>query len=366
MIDRNNILFLTGIIISVIYWISIRSKILRRNINLESSEKKKGISIIIPARNEELNLIKILEKLKEQTAEIDEIIVVNDNSDDNSAVIVTESAKTHNNLKLINLTSEPPDEWIGKSWALWNGVQESKGDILIFFDADVEPGKDAVEHLLSMYIRNKGLLSVWPYQRFEKLYEHLGLAANLLITYASNNFGFLGREPSGCFGPAIITSKEDYLETGGHREIKKALLDDIQLAKLYLKNMKKVNNFLGGRIIKFRMYPDGLSHLFEGLSKNMSLGASTGYLFEFIVAFIWFAAMLSTVQSLFSIAYIYRYFACAVMIYALAKPLGNYRWYDALFFPVHFLFFLVIFVFSLYKSIFKRKVKWKGRKISVK
>jgi len=95
MIDHNSIIFLTGIIISCIYFISIKSKILRNNVKLESLEKGKKISIIIPARNEQDNIRKLLIKLLNQTVRIDEIIVVNDNSGDNTLKVVLELSKTY-------------------------------------------------------------------------------------------------------------------------------------------------------------------------------------------------------------------------------------------------------------------------------
>jgi len=216
------------------------------------------------------------------------------------------------------------------------------------------------------YKKHGGLISVWPHQRFEKIYEHTGLVANLLIVFASNSFGFPGRHPSACFGPVVMTSREDYFRTGGHKAIRGELLDDIKLARLYLKNKIGVKNYLGGRIIKFRMYPHGISNLFEGLSKNISLGASAGSFLEFISAFIWFAAMLASVQYLPNIFTAYRYFLFAVIVFILSRKIGDYKWYDALMYPVHFILTLAIFTISIYNGIFIKKVRWKGREIRVK
>lgn len=365
MLDHNSIIYFTGLLISIIYFISIKSKIIRKNIK-NPPEYKKTCSVVIPARNEQNNILKLITKLENQTVKIDEIIIVNDNSNDNTPKIISELSETYANIKLVNLNAEPPEGWIGKSWAVWKGVQAAQGETMILLDADVEPSEEAVETLLCMHNRHGGLLSVWPYQRFEKIYEHMGLVSNLLIVFASNSLGFLGRTPSACFGPVIVTSRTDYLRTGGHEAIKSELLDDIKLARLYLKNNIGIRNYLGGKIIKFRMYPNGISHLFEGLSKNISLGAAAGSFIEFLMAFIWFAAMLASVQYLPGIFSIYRYFLFALMILILSRAIGNYKWYDALLYPAHFIFTLIIFIFSIYKGIFRRKVHWKGREIDVK
>lgn len=361
-----SIIFFIGLLISLIYLLSIKSKSLRRNDDKIPLEDPKTCSVIIPARNEQDNILKLATKLMRQTVKIDEIIIVNDNSSDRTKEVASELEKKHSNLKLINLMSEPPEGWVGKSWAIWNGIQASQCDLLILLDADVEPGEEAVEALFCMHKKHGGLISVWPHQRFEKLYEHIGLVANLLTVFASNTFGFLGRVPSGCFGPVIVTSKSDYTMTGGHEAIKNELLDDIKLARLYLKHGINIRNYLGGEIISFRMYPNGIGHLFEGISKNISLGAHTVSCLEFIIAFIWFAAMLASVQYIPSILNIYRYFLYVIVIYVLSRAIGDYKIYDALLYPVHFILTLIIFIFSFYKGIFRKKVNWKGRQISVK
>jgi len=110
-------------------------------LNFDELQKEYNISVVIPARNEEVNIGKILSALLNQSIKVNEIIVVNDNSSDKTAEIVEHFSKLDNRVRLINLLQEPPDGWIGKSWALWNGVLNSSGDLLILFDADVEPNK---------------------------------------------------------------------------------------------------------------------------------------------------------------------------------------------------------------------------------
>ncbi|ODN29962.1 glycosyl transferase [Fervidobacterium thailandense] len=348
---------------------SIKGRILKQNNSAEDTNAtsfSEKVSVIIPARNEERNIAKILSSLVVQSVQLHEIIVVNDNSTDNTAEIVKDYSLRFKNVKLINLKDEPPSGWVGKSWAIWNGVQGSTGDVLIFFDADVEPGIDAVQVLLTLRSLNGGLISVWPYQRFEKVYEHLGMVSNFMAIYASNNFEFLKMKPSGAFGPVIVTSRQDYERTGGHEAIKDSVLEDIKLGRLYLKHGIPVKNYLGGDIIKFRMYPEGLKQLFEGFTKNMSAGAITGGLFTFLIAFLWMAGMYSSVVYLFNVEGLWKYFVLAVIVYILSKPTGDYRWYDAIFYPIHFFFFLIVFLASLYKTLFIRRVKWRGREVSVK
>lgn len=366
----NCIVTIATFVISILYFFSIRPRILRKEdlgqLKFDGMRKEYSISAIIPARNEEVNIGKILTALLNQSVKINEIIVVNDNSSDKTAKIVEHFSKLDNRVRLINLLQEPPDGWIGKSWALWNGVLHSSGDLLILFDADVEPSKEAIDVLLDKYDKYGGMISVWPYQRFERFYEHLALAANLMSAYGSKNFGFLNKKPAGAFGPVIVTSRKDYFETGGHEVIKNSVLDDFKIGQLYLKKEKNVTNFLGKDVIKFRMYPNGLGQLFEGYTKNMSSGAIAGGLWNFVISFIWMVGIYSSIFTIFDSLWRFGlYLTFTFVIYILLKPIGEYAWYDYFIYPLHFLFFLLIIVVSIFKTLFLKSVSWRGRAIRV-
>ncbi|MGC9384495.1 MAG: glycosyltransferase [Kosmotogaceae bacterium] len=331
--------------------------------NDASNYKEHKVSVIIPARNEELNIPKILNHLQNQSVRPFEVIVVDDNSSDRTS----ELADQFNGVEVLNLNEEPPGGWVGKSWAIWNGYKKSSGNILLFMDADVEPEENAIESLLNKYEKHKGMISVWPYQRFENLYEHLTLTFNLVVLNSSNMLGFPSKKPSGAFGPVVLTTREDYEQTGGHNSVKESVLEDIKLGKLYIENHIRVTNLIGNGIIKFRMYPDGFRQLFEGFTKNMSSGATSGGLLSFLLAVLWIAGFYASFTSFrFPIEYtLLRYFVFALITYLLSKPTGEYRWYDGIFYPVHFLFFVIVFFKSLYQTIFVKKVKWRGRDVDV-
>lgn len=360
-----NILVLTvSVVISIFYLrASITKKLGAEHALKNREEMEWKISVIIPARNEEKNIGKILSLLKDQSVPIDEIIVVDDNSWDKTYEI----ASSFDGVKVIRLTTEPPKGWVGKSWAIWNGYLSSSGDLLVFMDADVEPTPYAIESLIVQYEKHDGLISVWPYQRFERFYEHLNLTFNFLVVYASNMLGFPFKKPSGVFGPVILTSRKDYEYIGGHKAIRDSVLEDIKLGKLYIDKGIRVTNFIGNGIIKFRMYPEGFRQLFEGFSKNMSFGATSGGVINFILAFVWIAGFYSSFSNFtFQAWYIFlRHLMFSTLVYVMSKQLGDYKWYDALLYPLHFSFFLVVFFYSLYKTIIVRKVTWRGREINV-
>ncbi|MDI3311828.1 MAG: glycosyltransferase family 2 protein [Thermoanaerobacterium sp.] len=84
------------------------------------------ISVIIPAYNEEKNIEDVLKVLKKIDI-IDEIIVVNDGSTDN-----TEKVVSLYDVNLINLRTN-----LGKGAAVRRGIQAANGDVLVLLDADL-------------------------------------------------------------------------------------------------------------------------------------------------------------------------------------------------------------------------------------
>lgn len=353
----------SSVFISIFYFLSSRHKFFLQNTDCSQNMHKK-ISVIIPARNEEINIKKVLNHLINQSVQINQIIVVNDNSSDRTAQIVEEFSKKYENIKLINLSQDPPEGWTGKSWALWNGAQHSCGDLLVFIDADVELGEKAIEALVEKQAELGGVVSIWPYQRMERFYEHLNLVMNLLVVYAGGNLGFFGKKPSGLFGPVVLTTREDYFETGGHQAIKDSVLEDIKLGRLYARHGKRITNLLGLNLVRFRMYPGGMKQLFEGFTKNMASGSVSGGVLNLSLAFLWMTGVYSSIFAVFrSFGAFLFYPIFAFIVFVLSRRLGDYKWYDFVFYPVHFLFFLVLFIVSTLKTVFLKQVSWRGRRI---
>jgi hypothetical protein len=98
------------------------------------------ISVIIPAFNEAKNIGRVLEILK-PIEWIDEIIVVNDASDDKTAQIVQ-----NYKIKNLRLISHPVN--LGKGGAMATGIEAAKNALLLFLDSDLVGLKQ--EHMLKI------------------------------------------------------------------------------------------------------------------------------------------------------------------------------------------------------------------------
>lgn len=106
------------------------------------------VSILIPAHNEEMvirDTIESMVKLKYPKEKL-EIIVINDNSSDDTGAIADSFAEKYSFVKPLH--TKPPQGGKGKSGALNQGFKKSTGSVIIVYDADNTPEPEAVYNLV--------------------------------------------------------------------------------------------------------------------------------------------------------------------------------------------------------------------------
>ncbi|GAB4422232.1 MAG: hypothetical protein OHK0056_33130 [Bacteriovoracaceae bacterium] len=89
------------------------------------------ISIIMPTFNESLNISAMIHETEKVISIQDEIIVVDDNSPDNTSDVVKSLMEQYRNLRLITRINEK-----GLTSAIQRGIEESKGEIVVWLDCD--------------------------------------------------------------------------------------------------------------------------------------------------------------------------------------------------------------------------------------
>ena len=108
---------------------------LRRGRALASLQKPPFVSVLIPARNEEANLQRLLPSLLRQSYPSFEVIVYDDGSEDGTSRVVSSLADAR--LRLLR-GDGPPAGWVGKVHALFQASREARGERYLFLDADAE------------------------------------------------------------------------------------------------------------------------------------------------------------------------------------------------------------------------------------
>jgi len=113
----------------------------------DNAHYEPSVSILIPARNEEQVIGRLLHRITELTypKEKMQVIVINDGSSDNTGRIADEYAKMHNYFTIVHRKGETAGR--GKASALNAGLNLAEGEIIICFDADYYPQEDILEKL---------------------------------------------------------------------------------------------------------------------------------------------------------------------------------------------------------------------------
>lgn len=103
---------------------------------------KQKVSIIVPVYNASDYLKRCMKSLLEQTYEKIEIILVDDGSTDDTGSLCDAYGEEYERVKVFHMECE------GVSAARNRGIQEARGDYLMFVDADDCPAKDMTEYLV--------------------------------------------------------------------------------------------------------------------------------------------------------------------------------------------------------------------------
>ncbi|MFA7129360.1 MAG: glycosyltransferase family 2 protein, partial [Sphaerochaeta sp.] len=120
------------------------------------------VTIAIPARNEEANIVRCVSSLMQQSYKHIEILVLDDNSTDATAKLVEELALTDTRIHL--LKGKPlQDGWRGKLYGMQQLFEESKGKYILYTDADTIHSPDSVQYGLNIIEHEQAsMLSGYP------------------------------------------------------------------------------------------------------------------------------------------------------------------------------------------------------------
>jgi len=258
-----------------------------------SSSDAPFISVIFAARDEAEKLPAALATLLAQDYPHFEVIAVNDRSRDQTPTILHQFERTSQHLKVTNLDTLP-EGWLGKPHALVAGVEQSRGEWIVFTDADVHFAPDVLRRSLAL--------------AQERNWDHMSLLASIdmrgfweitAISYFGLGFVF-GNEPwlasnprSGRYvgiGAFQLVRRAAYEKCGGHRRLRMDVIEDMKLGKIV-----KLAGFRSGvavaqDLVKVRWH-SGVRNVVRGVTKNFFAAC------HYNIAFALAAMMLPLVMS---------------------------------------------------------------------
>jgi len=234
------------------------------------------LSILIPARNEELRLRPCISTLSDSDFPILEILILDDHSTDGTAALVQQRAKGDPRIRLIS--GQPlPEGWVGKPWACHQLAQQAKGDYMLFVDADTRFSDITLSNAVNLaHEQQSDLLSLWPYL------ESLSWSERLVIPFVHLFILFYlphwAKGSLRCLGAAngqfVLFRRAAYEKIKGHESVRNHMVEDIAIARNMREAGFKVLNLDGTNpghsiaLVRCRMYTR-FSEVWEGFTKNL-------------------------------------------------------------------------------------------------
>jgi biofilm PGA synthesis N-glycosyltransferase PgaC len=181
-------------------WVRLRRK--NSLVNQENSIGLTNITVIIPFRNEEKRISLLLESIKQSEFLPQEIIFVDDHSEDGSCRLIEQVQ--NKSLNIISLEKE-----VGKKRAIEKGVNFAKTNFILTLDADVHFSPDYFTHLGNL--KNSDL-HILPVRHSSMNFLNRFLQQDVLFADLLNKSIAGWIRPIFCSGANLLVKKESFLE----------------------------------------------------------------------------------------------------------------------------------------------------------
>jgi chlorobactene glucosyltransferase len=349
-------------------------------IHLEKAEPVSGplrispfVSICVPARNEERDLEACLGSLMTQDYPNFEVIAADDQSEDRTLEIIKYFERRFDNF--IGFQGKPlPEDWLGKPYILSQAFSKTKGEYLLFTDADPVFEPFALKSAMFLMQKQKlDMLTLMPGASFGSFWERAVQPVIFGLIAGLTRFGDVNNPDSPKamgIGAFILVKRSAYEKAGGHESVKKNVIEDIALGKIIKRSGHKIWIANGKSLFSIRMY-HSFYEIWTGWKKNVFSAFKRS-----IPRTIWFAVCLIGCQlTPFFILYgnwiietstwsltlsLFAVFLILVTGIGLCKELKLNPAVTILF-PLGSLVVVGIMFSSMQQAVIKNKTEWRGR-----
>lgn len=185
--------------------------------DLTFTADRKPVSVIIAARDEYLNLLENLPAILEQKYPKFEVIVVNNDSTDDSATLLKNFQLQYPHLKVITLERNL-NFFKGKKFPLSLGIKAARYEVLLFTDADCAPSSpNWIDHMQSAFAGDTGIvLGVGHYSQKPGLlnllirYETFSIAQQYL-SWAMAGMAYMGVGRNLAYKKSLFLSQKGFI-----------------------------------------------------------------------------------------------------------------------------------------------------------
>lgn len=322
-----------------------------------------SFSIVVAAKNEENNIEKLIDALKNLSYPEDkfEVIIVDDNSTDSTFERVEKSIKNNTNFYLIPVKEK---ELSAKKGALQIGIKKAKNPFIIITDADCIPQKNWLKFYSQKFSEGFDMLfGAAPFQWENKFVSKVSCFENLRCAILSFSAALLGL-PYSAAARNFGFSKSAFQKIGGYENTTETLSgDDDLLIREAVKNNLKVGVIGDKEAFVFSKSKSNFKDYLK--QKKRHTKTSFYYLpkqilflsvWHLINLFFFFSPILIFLTPLFLILFFIKIFLDILIVNSFQGYL-NYKFsiYEIIFFQFIYELFLVI---NFFNALFG-KAEWK-------
>ena len=343
------------------------------------------VTIIVPARNEGKILDRSIPSFCMQDYPDLRVILIDDQSDDNSPAVIARLRADHPNLTVIP-GRQRPDGWCGKPWAVQQGVEavSSPSQIepwFLFTDADCIFHPQAVRQAMKRAeAESLDLVSVFPTLTFSSTIERVGVLGLVTVLVMMFPLGWANdpkRKMALSAGAFMLVRRNAYEKAGGHEAVRAHIIEDVNLGKNVKSAGFKVQGNFTRDLVQTEMY-ENFSDLWEGLAKNAYAGMEyqphkfwvgliAGVLSAILPPIYLIATLGWAIQAggrvawaAFALAAVIN--ACILIIHSRTVRFMRAPWYDMFLLPVSAFLYNMIALSSMWQNHFSGGNVWKGRR----
>jgi glycosyltransferase involved in cell wall biosynthesis len=343
------------------------------------------VSVLIPARNEEHNIVDCVRSVLASRGVILEVVVLDDQSTDGTADLVQKLAQEDVRVRLVQ--GRPlPEGWCGKQHACYQLAQQARHEYLAFLDADVRLHPDALLRMIRfLETRGAALVSGFPRQITVTWLEKLLLPLIHFILLGFLPLGLMRRRRwvglgAGC-GQWFVTTHKAYQIVGGHASIRRSRHDGLTLPRAYRRHGFLTDIADATDLACCRMYRSA-QEVWNGLAKNAREGMASSSQIGFWTIVL-FCGQVVPFLALLAGLLLYSYpfagetasqesAALPVFLWGIATLAAfgvrgdsairfRHPWESVVFHPLAITFLLAIQWYAFVRALFGRPIGWKGR-----
>ncbi|MFO8064873.1 MAG: glycosyltransferase [Spirochaetota bacterium] len=207
-------------------------QLLREAARVEASREKppRSVSVIVPAKNEQYALPRLLESLKNQDTDEFEIVLVNDRSSDNTEKIMEEFKHARGHGVTVVTIEEAPEGANPKQNALAHGAAVAGGELLLLTDADCVVPREWVSRSARYFADERLGLIFGPVipndlRTFLSQYQSFDHVFRYFYTAGSSGIG----NATGGFGNNLAVLREALDAVGGFAGLRHSVTEDAEL-----------------------------------------------------------------------------------------------------------------------------------------